>query len=474
MDVMWFLSIALPLLLNPIDVARSQPIDSFDDVIPLSDMVPVIVHEIGHAIGMFHEQSRLDRDGGVEYDYTSVMHYSSMAFTKQLFVKNTIVTKNPHYQRLLGSGRVISFRDAKLANKMYSCSGPPICGGNITEETTIQTPGYPNRESPNDSCSWWIQAPRGKRVMVKFEDFSFYPRLESRTSKYRGRCVTERVEIRTRNMAEGNMFCGEDIKPGTNLASTGQQFIIIITSNGGMRGTRGEVTAVFCLIQLILTQLGRTKTDRGQLLFEGDIIDDSSKKQDSMKALPNKGSLWLDRIIPYEFHSYECPNKGSLLCQNYGYLSPYQGNSEPCTCVCPPNTQGKKCEKITGDYYGSLTCGGDIHREGIIQSPGYPSRKPNDSCTWKIQAPSGKKVRVIFEDFSFRPRMDKPSNRYNGYCVYEHVEIRTSNMDEGDFYCGEDISEGTEMVSSSNTFLILIRADSKGQGRGLKANIKFI
>ncbi|GIX74279.1 metalloendopeptidase [Caerostris extrusa] len=64
-----------------------------------------------------------------------------------------------------------------------------------------------------------LKAPRGKRVMVTFQDFSFYPRLASRTSKgcYRGRCVTERVEIRTRNMAEGNMFCGEDIKPGTNL-----------------------------------------------------------------------------------------------------------------------------------------------------------------------------------------------------------------------------------------------------------------
>ncbi|CAL1267527.1 unnamed protein product [Larinioides sclopetarius] len=426
-----------------------------------------------------------------------------------------------------------------------------------------------------------------------------------------------------------------------------------------------KVTAVLCLIQitscaleeedldefdekLILTQLGRTKTDKGQLLFEGDIIDDN-KKQDPMKALPNKGALWLDKVIPYEFHTsvnkstgdtirsamdewekktclkfvprtnqkqflrfrtdaggcftfvgkknmegqdvnlgpgcehlqitmheighslgfyhehsrrdrsevikilwhniekgmasqfrpgndnskgvpYDvtsvmhyspmsfsshlfekntmvtldprlqtligrsrgitfrdaklankiyscddgCPNKGSMLCLNYGYLSPYEGNSKPCTCVCPPNTQGKKCEKITGDYYGSISCGGDINKEGIIQSPGYPSRKPNDSCTWQIKAPFGKKVQVTFEDFSFRPRMNKPANRYNGYCVYEHVEIRTSNMDEGDFYCGEDLPKGTQMVSSSNTFLILIRADNKGQGRGLKASIKFI
>lgn len=44
------------------------------------------------------------------------------AFSSKYFQKNTITSKSPHHQTLIGNGFKISFRDAKLINKMYSCA----------------------------------------------------------------------------------------------------------------------------------------------------------------------------------------------------------------------------------------------------------------------------------------------------------------------------------------------------------------
>ncbi|CAD5214770.1 unnamed protein product [Bursaphelenchus okinawaensis] len=106
----------------------------------------IIIHELMHAVGFFHEQSRADRDNYVrivwtnvepglqdqfdkyslamidhlntEYDYGSVMHYGPTAFSKN--GKTTVEPVLPTNQRI-GQRVGFSQNDANKINKLYTC-----------------------------------------------------------------------------------------------------------------------------------------------------------------------------------------------------------------------------------------------------------------------------------------------------------------------------------------------------------------
>ncbi|XP_046578542.1 zinc metalloproteinase nas-36-like [Haliotis rubra] len=151
----------------------------------------IVVHELGHAIGFWHEHSRPDRDDhirvkyenvrvgedfnflkeswryldnlDVPYDIGSVMHYGATAFS--VGSKATIETLEPLEQNVLGQRQMLSFYDAKQANLAYckaSCGGVVQIEGR--ETYTIQTPGYPFHYQPNVQCNWLIKAANDKVV----------------------------------------------------------------------------------------------------------------------------------------------------------------------------------------------------------------------------------------------------------------------------------------------------------------------
>lgn len=157
----------------------------------------IMVHELYHAIGIWHEQSAPNRDSFVNiltqniqpdalhnfdlrpdanntaYDYDSVMHYRRNAFTSN--GQDTIMTIDPQFQSVIGQRDHISVLDISTIRIMHEDPVPT--------EWLMHLVFYPepngdfdnNWNSPLDAINF---APSGSRVVNTAElDFDMFGTL---------------------------------------------------------------------------------------------------------------------------------------------------------------------------------------------------------------------------------------------------------------------------------------------------------
>eukprot|EP00058_Branchiostoma_floridae_P026505 XP_002611996.1 hypothetical protein BRAFLDRAFT_86955 [Branchiostoma floridae] len=231
----------------------------------------VMMHELMHVIGFWHEQSRSDRDDwvviqweniqdgmahnfdkysqmevdtlGAPYDYGSIMHYSAVSFSKSGLP--TIVARNPT-DETLGQRGGFSTTDVQKINQLYSCLGVhPDCGSSFLGGPSgeIKSPMHPQDYHDSLNCKWLINAMGTEPITLSFKEFS----VEAGGA----RCMYDALKVYDGANERAPLlgtYCGETNPP--DFRSSGDRMFITFSSDSshGQRGFVIEYSSVQMLV----------------------------------------------------------------------------------------------------------------------------------------------------------------------------------------------------------------------------------
>ncbi|XP_048459029.1 bone morphogenetic protein 1 isoform X2 [Rhincodon typus] len=417
------------------------------------DKFGIVVHELGHVIGFWHEHTRPDRDDHVTIireniqpacgetlqessgnfsspgfpngypSYTHcvwrisvtpgekiVLNFTTMdLFKSRLCWYDYIEVRDGYWRKAPLLGRycgdklpeVLTSSDSRMwiefrsssnwVGKGFAAVYEAICGGEISKEAgQIQSPNYPDDYRPMKECVWKITMSEHYNVGLVFQAFEV---------ERHDNCAYDYLEVRNGNNENSPLigrFCGYD-KP-EDIKSTSNTLWMKFVSDG-------------------------TVNKAG---FAANFF----KEEDECSRHDNGGC------------EQQCVNT----------LGSYK-------CTCDPGYElaadKKSCEAACGGLLSKLN--------GTITTPGWPKEyPPNKNCVWQVVAPTQYRISMQFEFFELEG---------NDICKYDYVEIRSGLSSDSKLhgkFCGTEVPE--VITSQHNNMRIEFKSDNTVSKKGFKAH----
>ncbi|CAN8020366.1 unnamed protein product [Ixodes persulcatus] len=227
------------------------------------DKFGIVVHELGHVVGFWHEHTRPDRDAhvdivnknimtgqeynfnkltdeevnslGLAYDFESIMHYARNTFSKNTHLDTILPQEDNASKRRpeIGQRVRLSQGDISQTNKLYKC---PSCGRTLLEPNgLVSSPELVNSVTPpaeGEHCEWRITATHGERIVLNVTELDIY---ES------DNCETDYIEVRDGYWHKSPLlgrYCGTGRIPEM-LLSTGYRLLIVYRTSSNQNGHIG-------------------------------------------------------------------------------------------------------------------------------------------------------------------------------------------------------------------------------------------
>ncbi|KAL3313693.1 Dorsal-ventral patterning tolloid-like protein 1, partial [Cichlidogyrus casuarinus] len=429
------------------------------------DKMGIVIHELGHVIGFWHEHTRPDRDDHVDiltenvipgqefnfkkmdpgevnslgepYDFNSIMHYAESTFAKSNLPKDRTLRPKPCCPRPdIGQRIKLSTGDIRQTLKLYSC---PCKQLSPFASALIET----------DVSHLFFHSVCGRNLIAASGTFSS-PQLATDTSEMNAHLDPDRDRFyqNATFLTKEQPFTRTDDMVDDRRVSRRRRDL---ASAGGQAWAN---KSLHCQWRIIASS--------------GERIELTFTKMDIVGAAESKNLPWNRAVNDICLVDYVEVRDGYY--SGAPLIGRYCGSTIPEKIVSENSRMWIEYRKSVDSFSSGFAakfeakCGGDLVAErGVINSPNYPEYYPaNKQCVWRIIVPEGFSVALTFTSFQLEKQND---------CNYDYMEIRDGLDENADLlgrYCANSLPPPTK--STNNQLYIKFVSDGTVEKQGFTAS----